>query len=77
MTEAYTYTKKWKQFGRQPAFEDTQTKILGMVPPDPNQADDYVQKNPNRILLSNIPERSMQTVSIRISIIVFCPKFKY
>ena len=34
-----------------------------MVPPDPNQADDYVQKDPSKILLSNIPERSMQTVS--------------
>ena len=63
MSDTYTYTKKWKMFGRQAQFEDTQTKILGMVPPDPNQADDYVRKDPSRILLSNIPDRSTQTVS--------------
>ena len=66
MTDLVTYTKKWKDFGRHAQFEDTETKILGVVTPDPNQADDYVQKDPNRICLSNIPQLSTHSVSNRL-----------
>ena len=65
MTESHAYTKKWKDFGRHAQFDDTETKILGTVPPDPNQADEYVQRDPNRINLSNIPQQSMHSVSNR------------
>ena len=39
MAEAYTYQKKRKEFGRNAQFEDTETKIVGSVPPDPSNAD--------------------------------------
>ena len=37
MADSYTYQKKRKEFGRHAQFEDTDTKIVGSVPPDPNQ----------------------------------------
>lgn len=63
MTDTFSYQKKWKEFGRPPAFEDTEVKILGTVPPDPNQADEYVERNPNQMVLSNIPQMSFHSVN--------------
>jgi len=37
MADAYTYQKKRKEFGRHAQFEDTDTKIVGSIPPDANQ----------------------------------------
>lgn len=55
MADAYTYQKKRKEFGRSAQFEDTDTKIVGSVPPDPNCADNYIPRDPNAVVLSNIP----------------------
>jgi dynein intermediate chain 2 len=63
MTDTFPYQKKWKEFGRPPNFEDTEVKILGTVPPDPNQADEYVEKNPNQRVFSNIPDLSYHSVN--------------
>jgi len=41
MTDAYTYQKKRKEFGRHANFEDTDTKIVGSVPPDPQSSDNF------------------------------------
>ena len=63
MTDAYTYQKKRKEFGRHAQFEDTDTKIVGSVPPDPNCADKFIERNPNKMTLSNIPYYSEHSVS--------------
>jgi len=55
MADAYTYQKKRKEFGRHAQFEDTETKIVGSVPPDSNNADLFVKRDPNRMVFSNIP----------------------
>jgi hypothetical protein len=39
MADTYTYQKKRKEYGRHAEFDDTDTKIVGSVPPDPNQSD--------------------------------------
>jgi hypothetical protein len=54
MADAYTYQKRRKEFGRHGAFEDTDTKIVGSVPPDPNCAEQFVSRDPNKLNLSNI-----------------------
>ena len=56
--DGYTYQKKRKEFGRHAQFEDTDTKIVGSVPPDPNQPDKFIQRDPNKIVVSNIPHLS-------------------
>jgi len=58
MADAYTYQKSRKLFGRHPQFEDTDTKIVGSIPPDASQANNYLMRNPNRMILSNIPQMS-------------------
>ena len=58
MTEEYTYQKKRKEFGRPPAFVDTDTKIVGSVPPEKAQQDKYKMRDPNQITLSNVPQLS-------------------
>ena len=72
MTDAFTYQKKRKEFGRHAQFEDTDTKIVGSVPPDPNCGDKFIQRNPNKITLSNIPHYSEHSVSIS-AVIIFIP----
>jgi hypothetical protein len=54
MADAYTYMRKRKEFGRHAQFEDTDTKIVGSVPPDPNCAEQFIPRDPNRLNLSNI-----------------------
>lgn len=58
MADAYTYQKKRKEFGRHGQFEDTDTKIVGSIAPDPNQAGNYKVRDPNKMILSNIPQMS-------------------
>lgn len=64
MADSFTYQKKRKEFGRQPQFEDTDVKIVGSIPPNPNQGATYHVRNPNKIVLSNIPQMSCHSVSI-------------
>lgn len=63
MTDAYTYQKKRKEFGRHAQFEDTDTKIVGSIPPDANQASSYHVRDPNKVVLSNVPQMSHHSVS--------------
>ena len=59
----YTYQKKRKEFGRHAQFEDTDTKIVGSIPPAPQNAQNYHTRDPNRMVLSNIPQMSHHSVS--------------
>ena len=63
MADAYTYQKKRKEFGRFAQFEDTDTKIVGNVPPEPGAAENFIQRDPNKVVLSNIPQLSAHSVS--------------
>ena len=64
MTDAYTYQKKRKEFGRHAQFDDTDTKIVGSIPPDSTQANNYLIRDPNKVVLSNIPQMSHHSVSL-------------
>jgi hypothetical protein len=55
MADQFTYQKKRKEFGRCPNFEDTDTKIVGSVTPNTQQKDLYVLRDPNKLVLDNIP----------------------
>ena len=68
MADAYTYQKKRKEFGRHAQFEDTDTKIVGNVPPDPSQQYNFIQRDPNKIVLSNIAKHSTHSVSILFAV---------
>ena len=63
MADTYTYQKKRKEFGRHAQFDDTDTKIVGSVPPDPNQTDFFQERNPNKLVLTNLPVLSQHSVS--------------
>ena len=63
MADAFTYPKKRKEFGRHGTFEDTDTKIVGSVQPDPQSTDQYVRRDPNRMVLSNIGKLSHHNVN--------------
>ena len=62
MAEEYEYQKARKYFGRYPMFEDTDSKIVGSILPT-NKTDDYVMRDPNSIILDNIPFMSEHRVS--------------
>ena len=66
----YSYQKKRKEFGRHANFEDTDTKIVGSIAPDPNQAANYKPRDPNKMVLSNIPQMSQHTVSFKFAVII-------
>ena len=68
MTEEYTYQKRRKEFGRHAQFEDTDTKIVGSVQPDPTASEQFDEQNPNKLILSNIPTLSQHSVSFTVSI---------
>ena len=72
MAEEFTYQKKRKDFGRHAQFEDTETKIVGSVPPNLQQREQYLLRDPNRLILDNIPQYSEHRVSIFQS---FCHTF--
>ena len=63
MAEEFQYQKERKKFGRYPLFEDTETRIVCLVNPQPEMADQYVLRDPNKIVLDNIPQMSEHRVS--------------
>ena len=63
MAEEYSYTKKRFDFGRHATFEDTDTRIVGAVPANESQEQEYTPRNPNKITLDNIPMLSEHRVS--------------
>jgi len=63
MAEEYQYPKKRKDFGRHAQFEDTDTKIVGSIPPDLNQKDNYILRDPNTKVLNNLPVLSQHSVN--------------
>lgn len=64
MAEEYTYPKQRKFFGRPPNFEDFDgIKMVGTVAPDPSKAENFVLRNPNKLILDNIPQLSFHSVS--------------
>ena len=68
MAEEFQYQKKRVEFGRHPNFEDVDTRIVGKM--DPRMQDykqDYVLRNPNKVVLDNIPQFSEHRVSYKIS----------
>ena len=74
MADQHQYAKKRKEFGRHPQFDDTVTKIVGSVMPNPNQKELYQPRDPNKLILDNIPQFSEHRVSTwlkRLSIIFF------
>ena len=76
MADQHQYAKKRKEFGRHPQFDDTVTKIVGSVMPNPNQKELYQLRDPNKLILDNIPqfsEHRVSTLSINFS---FASKIK-
>ena len=63
MAEEYSYQKKRTDFGRHATFEDTETRIVGAVAFQETQESDYTQRNPNKVVLDNIPIMSEHRVS--------------
>lgn len=63
MIDNGTYTKKRKEYGRHPQFDDTETKLVGTIEPDANTRNNYVLRNPNKLVLDNIPIHSQHQVS--------------
>jgi hypothetical protein len=57
-----TYTKKVGDFGRRAQFDDTETKLVGTIEPDQKARDSYILRNPNRLVLDNIPVLSSHQV---------------
>ena len=55
MADQFAYQKKRKEFGRHAQFEDTETKIVGSVIPNPSQKQIYMLRDPNKLVLDNIP----------------------
>ena len=65
MAEEYQYQKERQKFGRHAMFEDTETRIVGSVNQNKNTAEEmYVLRNPNKVVLDNIPQLSEHRVSI-------------
>ena len=63
MADQYLYQKKRKEFGRHGQFGDSDVKITGFLAPDPTQMDNFIPRDPNRVILSNIPKLSTHSVS--------------
>lgn len=63
MVEEFEYSKERKKFGRHPQFEDTESKIVGSINPSQN-TEPYVLRDPNKLILDNIPQMSEHRVSI-------------
>ena len=67
MADELTYSRKWKEFGRFPSFEDTETKMVGSIAPD-NTSDIFIRRDPNKLVLSNIALKSVHGVSNMINL---------
>lgn len=63
MAEEFQYQKERQKFGRTGAFEDTDIQIVGSVIHNKDQADMYQLRNPNKVVLDNIPVLSEHRVS--------------
>ena len=63
MTDYYTYQRKRKEFGRPPTFLDTDTQILGTIKQHATHRDGFILRDPNKIILDNIPVFSEHSVS--------------
>ena len=64
MGEEFQYSKKRHLFGQHPSFEDVDTRIVGKMDPRLEAYEnDYVQRNPNKVVLDNIPQFSEHRVS--------------
>lgn len=63
MAEEYAYQKKRTDFGRHATFEDTETRIVGAVPFSESKDTEYTPRDPNKIVLDNIPYLSEHRVS--------------
>ena len=70
MAEEFQYQKERQKFGRHPNFEDTETRIVGSLLHQKNQEELYVLRDPNKIVLDNIPILSEHKVGqpFRISL---------
>ena len=58
MADQYQYSKKRDKFGGHPQFEDSDIKIVGNIQPDSRKKDEYELRNPNRLVLDNLPQLS-------------------
>ena len=65
MAEEYNYSRQRKLFGRPPNFEDFPDgiKLVGTVAPDDSKAENFVLRNPNKLVLDNVPQLSHHSVS--------------
>ena len=63
MADQFTYQKKRSAFGRHAQFEDSDTKIVGSILPNSQQKDLYILRDPNKLVLDNIPQFSDHKVS--------------
>jgi hypothetical protein len=64
MAEEFTYQKERKYFGRVPqGFDDTEIKIIGSHPIVPEKKEEFCLRNPNKLVLDNIPVMSEHKVS--------------
>lgn len=63
MAEEYAYQKKRTEFGRHGQFEDTDVRIVGALAFNANQETNYIERNPNKVVLDNIPQMSEHRVS--------------
>lgn len=63
MAEEYQYQKKRDRFGGPFGFDDTDTRIVGAISHNPNQMSEYVMRDPNKVVLDNIPQMSQHSVS--------------
>ena len=63
MAEEFVYQKERQKFGRHATFEDTETRIVGSVYQNKGQEDLYMLRDPNKIVLDNIPVMSEHRVS--------------
>ena len=66
MADQFTYPRKRKDFGRHAQFEDSDTKIVGSIMPNNTQKDLYILRDPNKLVLDNIPQFSDHKVSVKM-----------
>lgn len=62
MVEEFEYSKERRKFGRHPQFDDTDSKIVGSFNPTNKEAE-YTLRDPNKLVLDNIPQMSEHRVS--------------
>lgn len=63
MTDAKTYTKLREEFGRQPNFQNVDTKIIGFIEQNQGIRDTFKLQDPKVLTLDNIPKFSEHGVN--------------